>query len=218
MISENQRSWICPKCSAELGEYNGYCEYCYQDNKIKIYNPSPYFIREIRIYHLSQGDTPVTPQEELFKELYNGTKVLVMNMSPLERREFAEKLEEIAFKGKVSKQVLYDIENEEKKSKSPKSQGFERNINVDETTTNSINTIKERQKKLSGKEKMIDNLKKLYMKGGMTEIEAEKTAILATTAGAVLNRVKDQPSKDIILDVREKVTDNTTFNPFAKKE
>ena len=46
MIETNHEDWNCPQCQQELGEYNAYCTYCYEENHYKVYNPSQSFIRE----------------------------------------------------------------------------------------------------------------------------------------------------------------------------
>lgn len=226
-------TWICPQCNEELGELNAICEFC-KINNIIVYNPDMYFIREIRIRHIIKGET-MTPQEELFSQLFNHEKLLVKDMDILTLRAHREELSKIAFEARARMTAADDEENDRRKQSKPKGpKGFERSVNTDETTTNAINAIKDRQKKLTGKEKMLGNLAALYEKGGMSKIEAEKTAAAAMSAGKILSTLKDKASQNIIkgeiipgpsgeesfIMVKPKIESapKAVFNPFAKKE
>ena len=193
-------SWNCPECNNENGELNGYCVYCFIEQRI-VHNPDKFFIRDIRIYHLSHGDKPVTPQEELFKDLFNGAVKITSAMDILERKAYREKMSEIAYKAKVHISAVDYVDGEEKKArkaKDGKPTGFERSINTDETTTNAINKVKERQSRMSKTDKIRDGLIKLFKESGMTAAEAEKEANDRMGAGAILARVKDKETKDLL--------------------
>jgi hypothetical protein len=227
-------TWICPQCNEELGELNAICEFC-KVNNIIVYNPDKYFIREIRIRHIIKGEI-MTPQEELFSQLFNHEKILVKDMDVLTLRAHREELSKIAFEARARLTAVDDEDNDRKKKSQPSGpKGFERSLNIDETTTNAINAIKDRQKKLTGKEKMLSNLASLYEKGGMSKIEAEKTAAAAMSAGKILSTLKDKTSQNIIKGeiipgpsgeesftmVKPKIIESAlkaVFNPFAKKE
>ena len=195
-------NWICPRCSEELGELNGWCEYCKVADNTIIYNPDKYYIRDIRISHIITGAKLMTPQEELFAQLFNHEKVLVKDMDTLALRAHREELAKIAFEARARLTAVDDEENTRKKlaKGDGKPTGFSRSVNTDETTTNAINTIKERQKRLSGKEKMLSNLIELYVKGGMSRLEAEKTATAAMGAGSILERLKSKEDKEAIIN------------------
>lgn len=154
----------------------------------------------------------MTPQEELFSQLFNHEKILVKDMDMLSLRAHREELAKIAFEARARLTAADDEENDRKKKRSEGTKGFERSVNTDETTTNAINKIKERQKKLSGKEKIREGLVALYSKG-MTRLEAEKAADAAMGAGAILARIKDEKSKDIIKD-----TENIVRSPLSGNE
>src|SRR5437870_2773844 len=149
-------NWLCPRCNEELGELNALCEYCrYADNTI-IYNPDKYFIREIRIAHLVRGLTSMTPQEELFSQLFNHEKVLVKDMDTLTLRAHREQLAQIAFEARARLTAVDDEENGRKRQNAPAKgvTGFARSVGTDETTTNAINVVKERQKRMTAAEKV----------------------------------------------------------------
>src|SRR5260221_11654525 len=120
-------TWICPECSAELGELNGYCEYCRYADNILIYNPDKYFIRDIRIFNICNGGKTVTPQEELFSLLFNHEKVLVKDMDVLTLRAHREELAKIAFEARARLTAVDDEEQDRKKKHNGdgKTQGFE---------------------------------------------------------------------------------------------
>ena len=214
-------TWNCPRCSEELGELNGWCEYCKSSDNIIVYNPDKYYIREIRINHVIEnikGDTTVTPQEELFAELFNHEKSLVKDMDVLTLRAHREELSKIAFEARARLTAVDDEDNDRKKLANPKGSkgphGFERSVNTDETTTNAISVIKERQTKLSKKEQVLAGLKKLYAMTGsdVSNGEAEKKLL----AGTILARIKE--SAAVIDGAAPPVEHKSVFNPFAKKE
>lgn len=235
---QTAKLWYCSHCSAELGELNGYCVYCKEANNVTIYNPDKYYIREIRIRHIcGERSEPMTPQEELFSQLFNHEKLLVKDMDILTLRAHREELSKIAFEARARLTAVDDEDNDRKKKKNVvdgKPSGFSRSVNTDETTTNAINVIKERQRKLTGKEKMLAGLIALYEQSGLSKAEAEAVATKAMGARTILERVKDKASQDIIkgeiipgpsgvesftMKKPEEIKENKPmFNPFAKKE
>jgi hypothetical protein len=229
--------WICPACQNELGELNAYCEYCRYAGKGYVYNPDKYYIRKIRINHIRDGAKPLTPQEELFAQLFNHEKILVRDMDTLTLRAHREELSKIAFEARARLTAVDDEDNSrKKKAQGDKPTGFARSVNTDETTTNAINTVKERQKRLSGKEKMLQGLITLYVQGGMSRSDAEKAASTAMGAGTILERLKDKEGtkealtsqnlhsplsqeNGFVMIKREGPKESKPlFNPFAKKE
>ena len=154
----------------------------------------------------------MTPQEELFSQLFNHEKVLVKDMDTLTLKAHREELAKIAFEARARLTAVDDEENTRKKTaKGDKPQGFARSVNTDETTTNAINTVKERQKRLTGKEKMLQGLIDLYVKGGMSRGEAEKAASSAMGAGNILERLKDKEA------AKESLTSDTVRSPLSQE-
>jgi len=210
-------TWECPHCAAELGELNGYCEYCKNRNGTIVYNPDKYFIREIRIPHIISErieQAKMTPQEELFAQLFNHEKLLVKDMDTLTLRAHREELAKIAFEARARLTAVDDEESNRKKIASPKNRtpsGFSRSVNTDEITTNAINVVKERQKKLTNKEKMLAGLIKLYEQGGLSKVEAEKAATTAMGAGTILGRLKDKEA------VKEALISDTIHSPLSQE-
>lgn len=207
------QNWTCSKCNEENGEYNAYCEYCKYDYDIIIYNPNKYFIREIRIEHITIRGLPrMTPQEELFAELFNHEKILVKDMQTLELRAHREELAKIAFEARARLTAVDDEDNNRKKVNSDsKPRGFERSLNTDETTTNAINRIKDRQTRMSKAEKIQAGLEKL----GISTADAE--AIMS--AGVIKARLSNKTS-DEAKAIEPKPFDPEgakKFNPFEKK-
>lgn len=227
--------WQCPICYEELGELNVYCVYCKVNNDKTIFNPDKYYVRDVFVRHIVDWRKELTPQEELFSQLFNHEKILVKDMDILTLRSHREELAKIAFEARARLTAADDEEKEREKISHPKGpKGFETSVNTDETSTNAINTIKTRQAKLSGKEKIQAGLVKLFEQSGMTHEDAVKEAFSRMGAGAILARVNDQKSKDIISGkdriVRSPLSQENgfvmkpkeeekkpIFNPFEKK-
>lgn len=152
----------------------------------------------------------MTPQEQLFSELFNHEKVLVKDMDILVLRAHREELAKIAFEARARLTAVDDEENGRKKkakdSDPNKPSGFSRSLNTDDKTSEMINTIKERQKGLSKIEKIIEGLIKL----GYSRSEAESKM----SAGKVLAQVRASEKA-----IKETKTEETklVFNPFEKK-
>lgn len=147
----------------------------------------------------------MTPQEELFAKLFNREKVLVSTMTVLELRAHREELSKIAFEARA-KMTAVDDEEKIRKPKKSEVSGFSRSVNEDGSTRDLINTVKERQKGLSKKEKLIEGLIKL----GFSRSDAEAKL----SAGAILGKFKAN------LKEAEKKEENNKpiFNPFEKKK
>jgi hypothetical protein len=176
-----------------------------------VYNPDKYCIREICIYHITQGAEPMTPQEELFAKLFNHGKLLVKDLDALELRAKREEWAKIAFEARAYITAADDEENERKKAKRKengnKPTGFERSLNTDETTTDAINTIKERQKRMSKQDRIIESMKK----AGIPEADAEKLL----SPGLLLEKIKQRAKEE---EEKKKADYKPVFNPFEKKD
>lgn len=196
--------WICHQCQNELGFLVDECVYC-EVYEYKDFSFNPY-IHELLEYWSEQT---MTPQEELFKELFNHETLLVKDMDALTLRAHREELAKIAFEARAR---LSAADNEEKQRKPKKEdKGFQRSINGDDVTSDVINTVKDRQKRLTKQEKIIEGLMKLP---GFDRKLAEETL----TAGALKGRLdKIKPSEEKAEEKIEEVK-IPVFNPFAKKE
>ncbi len=131
----------------------------------------------------------MTPQEELFAELFNHEKILVRDMEMLELRAHREELTKIAFEARARLTAVDDEDRMREKKSSTKPLGFERSLNTDETTTNAINAIKDRQKRMSKQEKIQAGLEKL----GISSTDAAKLM----SAGTILGRIKNKATEDV---------------------
>lgn len=152
---------------------------------------------------------PMTPQEELFSQLFNHEKQLVKDMNTLELRAHREELAKIAFEARARLTAVDDEENGRKKKKSDSQPtGFERSLNVDDTATQAINTIKDRQKRLSKAEKIQQGLEKL----GISTVDAAKLM----SAGTILGRIKSQIKGGANPPIESEEEKKPVFNPFAK--
>lgn len=166
----------------------------------------------------------MTPQEELFKELFTGAVKIVAGMDALTRRAYREEMQKIAYEARVHVAAVDKIDEDEKKEKR-RTTGFERSLNTDQSTTDAINTIKERQKRLTKQEKIQAGLEEMFKKSGMAHNDAVREAQRLMGAGTIL-AVKN-PEKAAIVETavadlktaEKKIDSNTSgkmFNPFAK--
>ena len=148
----------------------------------------------------------VTPQEELFADFFNNEKILAADMSILELRAHREELSKIAFEARA-RLTAVDDEERTRKAKAQKEKGptgFSTSLQTDEITTNAINRVRERQKKLTKQEKTVEGLVKM----GMDRKEAEKLV----SAGTILARLKEK------IDNPTVEPPSTPFmNPFGPK-
>jgi len=143
----------------------------------------------------------MTPQEELFSEFFNSEKTLVKDMTILELRAHREELAKIAFEARARLTAVDDEEKGRKKKKGEVT-GFSTSLQTDELTTNAINNIEARKKKLSKDEKLIAGMAKLG-------IDA-KAAQSIMSAGTLLARMKSKSPADV-----ESV--KPVVNPFSKR-
>jgi hypothetical protein len=217
--------WNCPRCQNELGELNGWCEYCRYAEDILVYNPDKYYIRDIRIYHLIasgvskmkdykdmteeevinsiESNQNMTPQEKLFAQLFYHETKLVKDMDLLTLRAHREELSKIAFEARARLSAADAHEEKIKRDSNSKPKGFERSLNVDDTTMGAINKIKERQVRLTKAEKIQAGLEKL----GISSTDAAKLM----SAGNILGQLKDKKSKDIMMG-------KETHSPFSQSD
>lgn len=159
---------------------------------------------------ITAKDFIVTPQEELFALFFNSEKIAVVEMTILELRAHREELAKIAFEARA-RLAAVDDEDRTRKARTTKEKGptgFSTSLQTDEVTTDAINRIKERQKKMSKQEKLVDQMVKL----GMDRKDAEAKV----SAGTILARIKG-------MEMKKKSDDNNAasapafVNPFGPK-
>lgn len=169
-----------------------------------------------RINALIARRANMTPGEELHAKLYNGYKVKVKDMSDLDMRAFREELAKIAFEAKAGIGAVDDEERERKKArkKADGPSGFERNVNVDETTSDAINNIKKRAAKLSKQEKWKKTLMEDMF---MSEEDADRAISARNIKDRIGGHSDGGPKADLIASVLETAPEKKIFNPFAKK-
>jgi SOS response regulatory protein OraA/RecX len=100
----------------------------------------------------------MTPQEELFQTLYNHEKLLVKDMEIIKLREHREELSKIAFEAKA-RLVAADDEMRERTAKT-KNKDWLTSVNTDQATSDAINVIETRKKRMSKMDKLRADLKK----------------------------------------------------------
>jgi len=219
-------TWQCPRCSEELGELNGWCEYCKVKDGTIVYNPDKYFVREIRIRHITESvkmseqkglsneelinsiesNERMTPQEKLHAKLFYHERLLVKDMDTLTIRAHREELAKIAFEARA-RLTAVDAEEDDRKKLNRKDKqptGFERSLNTDDKTTDAINTIK---KRVSKADKMRAGLERLGLSAEhVAEVMSARN--ISEQVNRAQNKTKPAETKE----------STPVFNPFAKKE
>lgn len=159
----------------------------------------------------------MTPQEELFRKLYNDykTRPEVNAMSDLELRVLREELSDIAYTAKVRIGAVDDI-LKERKPKGP--QGFKTSVNDNAFATDAINKVKERQTKLTKADKMRAG----FLKLGIDPESVEKIMSAKNILDVTKTRAQNHSKEGLVNNPEEKKEEQTgekrpIFNPFAKK-
>jgi len=158
-----------------------------------------------------ESNERMTPQEKLHAKLFYHETLLVKDMDTLTLRAHIEELSHIAFEARARHGAA--AAEEQKRAKGDKkAKGFERSLNTDPTTSDAINIIKERQKKLTKAEQLKKNLEQIYKDMGLANAaaEAEKVMSARNIAGVVkapnVTPIPTPPSDG-----------KTINNPFARK-
>ena len=172
----------------------------------------------------SRRTSPMTPEEQLFADFFqkhiNILHPYVQDMDILEIRAYREKMALIAKEGKAAVYAADKAEQEVKKAKNNSAKnanlpGFDRSLEQDGVTSNAINVIKDRQKRLSKQEKLHKMLMDIP---GMSAAEASQ--MLSNTE--LLKRFKNKNQGEDLEKLKaEKViqeeNNKPMFNPFEKK-
>jgi hypothetical protein len=167
-------------------------------------------------------ENPMTPEEQKFADFFAGHIKLVQDMDLLEVRAYREQQADTAASAKAGYYACDVRERELRKKKGDGPIGFETSVNVDETATNAINTIKERQSRMSKKEQVQAQLKKLYEMaaehGIIKEAPSDSEVQKKLQAGTILGRVKRSATELDGAAPAEPKDTRPLLNPFAKPE
>lgn len=209
-------SWICPRCGLNNVNANKKCA----DYRCKLERPYvsgfddfDEILKSVQFRFLGLGEIDdMTPNEELYREFFNAVMANpeVHAKTDLELRAEREQLIIVITKGRAEVDARDKILRERK----PKGvQGFAASINADETSTNAINTIKERQKRMSKEDKVREGMKK----AGISAADIEKMM----SAGNMLQRLKMKATELFSHDKKEESEQPSEppkpfVNPFAK--
>jgi hypothetical protein len=198
------------------------------------YPPSKWFyVERILSYKEAiQELNNMNEREQKYATLFNKKQMLVKDMDLLQIRAFREEMESIAFEAKVS---IYAADEREKallkQNKPSKPTGFQRNVNVDETTTNAINAVKDRQKKLSKADKIREGLLKLgidpaaadkILSARNIQTELSKPKVVNTKKpnaqmDKVWQPIRISEAVEQIMKIEPKVPAKPVNNPFARQ-
>ena len=174
-----------------------------------------------------EADDRMTPQEKAHARFFYHETILVSGMDNLTLDAHIEELSSFVFEGRSRHGAAVNEKERRKKLKTHSGvHGFERSVNVDEASTAALNTVKERQKKLTAKEKVAKGLAQLYATAGLEISEEEKQKIMSATNILTEAKKKDEtsnilhgPLRSSSFTMTKPETSKKTFiNPFEKKK
>lgn len=169
--------WLCPKCSSNNDSNNNECVYCRSRHNIHIKRAFDLSYELGGREHAMSSDdktesvaigisikksrgAELTPQEELFAKFFSHENILVADMDDLTLSAHREEIAGIAFEARARLTAIDEGIKERKKRKLP-SQGFERNLNSDDISSDAINTVKKRQERMTKADKVREGLEKM---------------------------------------------------------
>lgn len=117
----------------------------------------------VGIRELRREQQQMTPEEELFSKFYNHEKILVKDMDIIQLREHREELSKIAFEAKARLRAS-DDETRDRTAKT-KTKEWLTSIEGDQSTSDVINVVEARKKRMS----KMDKLRKDLLAGGIDE-------------------------------------------------
>jgi hypothetical protein len=158
-----------------------------------------------------ESNERMTPQEKLHAKLFYHETLLVKDMDTLTLRAHIEELSHIAFEARARHGAATAEEHKRAKG-DKKAQGFQRSLNTDPTTSDAINIIKERQKKLTKAEQLKKNLEQIYKDMGLANAAAEAEKVMS--ARNIAGVVKAPNSTPIPVEPKGP---GVISNPFARK-
>ncbi len=152
----------------------------------------------------------LTEDEELYKILFNHETILVKDMDTITFRAHLEELQKIAKEAKIR----YYIAKEHDRKRTVKKgevTGFSPSINYDPLAHEAVNVVKDRQKRLTAKEKI---------EAGLIALGIDpKAAASLMSAGTIKARLEDKNKEDFKTKKEEPKEEEKKpfFNPFQRK-
>jgi hypothetical protein len=154
----------------------------------------------------------MTSKDELHIKFYAKYKILIKDMKDIELSAFIEEMSDMALEARAGVSAGTDETRERRKAnkKTDGPSGFQRNLNVDEASSDAINSINVRAEKLDKAGKM----RAAWIKMGMSESEAD--SIMSA------RNIKDATSKPRLQDttpvVKAPIVEiaKPAVNPFSK--
>lgn len=169
---------------------------------------------EKELFEYLDSNARLTPAERKHAKLFYHHTIYVKDMDYLTVQAHIEELAETAFVARAQRDAAVAHKNRLKAAKPLGPTGFEHSVNIDETSINAINAIKDRQKKLSKKEQIKEQLRKLNQLAGIDETDEEIEKKLL--AGTILARIHRHASE--VDGASPKEQSKQFINPFKKKE
>lgn len=153
----------------------------------------------------------MTPQEELHSKFFLNKRMQVIDMDVLQLRAHREELALIAFKARAEIGAV-DEALKEKEKKNPKAPGFSRSLQMDDVSSDAINSINQRKEKLSKDEKMIERMRKMGIPEDYIQKAMSNMSIHKQIQKAEIKETKDKVKND------ERSESKPFVNPFAIKK
>jgi hypothetical protein len=150
----------------------------------------------------------MTPEEQLFADFFNNEKDFVKDMDVLSLRAHREELRKIAFEARA-RLTAVDEEERGRKTKKGEVTGFKQNLQSDDISSEAINKVRERGKRMSKEERLIENMMKLP---GMDR----KTAEMMVQAGTIKATLDNKFGKTESDKPEENFPTRAVINPFAR--
>ena len=231
--------WICKNCNSNNSNLNAYCARCKHKVGILIpkenetyYDDDESLRTKVILWKLEQAklgltekkekrrmdDSNLTKREKFFIDISSSERTLVSSMDDIALRAHIEELQEIAKEVKV-RLIISDDEARDRSAKKKQKKGFIVNLEADEFTSNAINNINERQRKMTKVEKEIERLVGLGIAREDAENMYKASTLITIKQVGVKVVVEDKRIKDIVnsvvsIDNEEK---KIIVNPFTSK-
>lgn len=214
-INGSINGWECKYCKLYNDLLTPHCKSCY------VYRPDWVTNQIVALKTIERGiflqfeiGINMTEQEKLFQDFYNHEKLLVKDMDIHKLREHREELSKIAFEAKA-RLVAADDETRERTAKT-KGKEWLTSVQGDQVSSDAINVIETRKKRMSKMDKLRADLQKIE---GMTE-ETINEMIRGMEKKATESNLKTVTFKKTteeigVVQVEVKPKESNPFDPTA---
>lgn len=209
--------------SSRIGVIDFYDEIDVSNTKYEIWKTELAELGTFSIESKRMTDTVnsnMNPKEKLFAKFFSEEKMLIKDMSDDSLKAHIEELQQIAHEARA-RLTASDSEARERAANKKKNKGFSTVVEVDgDFTSNAINNISDRQKKMTKIEKEIERLVGMGISREDAENMYKASTILAVKHQGAKAVVNDGAIKDIVNSIVNATPEEKKLfsNPFVKKE